>query len=138
MKKFLSTFCVVAMLLTVGAVAYAVQSTQVRSGADFNFWIENFGSSSYSQTPATKTDSVSALINCNENTVFWPYSGVVLRVRNENHQYATYTGNFSNGEMKCLSYLNGQNYTGTKWLYGSISDSQSGPYDFAVSGHWVP
>ena len=64
--------------------------------------------------------------------------GIVFRVRNEKRQYATEAKTFDNGAKDTLEYLSGQNYYGTKWLYGSIDDTKAGDDSLVVSGEWTP
>lgn len=126
MKKIVSTIAIIC-LLCVPALAQS-----------FSFSISNWGTG-HDSTSGSKTNTRSyATVSCNTNYVYWPSSGVVLRVRNASHNYATNAGTFSNGQSRNLSYLSGQNYKGTKWLYGSINDNKAEGYTFTVSGSWTP
>lgn len=107
------------------------------SSTPFFIQMELNGPSSYSTIPATKVDSRDALIMTHGNTVYWPMFGdVTLRVRNESRQYATVASVFESSDSQMLPYLSGQNYTGTKWLYGSGTDNMNA--GFGVNGSWIP
>ena len=105
----------------------------------FAFTIENRGGSVSSPDPADKADGLHAWVSVDRNPVYWPSEdGIVFRVRNEKRQYATEAKTFDNGAEDTLEYLSGQNYYGTKWLYGSIDDTKAGDDSLVVSGEWIP
>ena len=142
-KVIVSMLCVVTVVSACAIPAFAASDAAIqaarRGRAAFEFTIENGGSSAYSPEPAEKTDGLHAWVSPDSNPVYWPSEdGVVFRVRNEKRQYATEAKAFDNGSEDTLDYFSNQSYYGTKWLYGSISDSKAGDYSLGVSGEWIP
>lgn len=137
-----ATLCTAILSTSFTAFALPNKSnshSMMRSAStSFEFWMENFGPSAYSPDSAYKSSYGSASVSTNKSKNFWPSQGVALRVRNENHKYATEARKFTNGESDDLDYLTNQDYKGTKWLYGSISDSYAEGYNFLISGTWIP
>ena len=142
LKRYTIISVAFLLILSIGITAFSLTDAEILaikgSMPSYDFMITNNGNSYFEADPAYKNDSYPAYISPERNTTYWPSTGVTMRVRNEQKQYATVAKVIQNGKTELLDYLSGQNYKGWKYLYGSISDSAGYEYQLRVQGKWLP